>query len=138
MRPGEAFITRFSGIQVSGSQENPTFSLDLDGAVGAIIDLRAPGQPPRGTHWVDEPQRAHVRAGAVGQVFGVALDDANPPNIYVTSTSAFGLHRTPDNNQWMLGMWGPGGPAAIYKLTAADGYRPSLFATITLNGRANT
>jgi hypothetical protein len=137
MRPGEAFVTRFSGVQQSGPQDNPTILIDSNGTVGSIIDVRAPRQPPRGEHWIDEPQRAPVPASAVGQVFGVALDDANPPNIYLTSTSAFGLHHTA-NNQWMSGMWGPGGPGAIYKLTAADGYRPSLFATVTLNGRANS
>ncbi|HET7679445.1 MAG TPA: hypothetical protein VFK79_04845 [Xanthobacteraceae bacterium] len=137
LRPGEAFVTRFSGIQASGPQENPIVTIDTNGTVGSILDIRSPRQRPAGQHWIDEPQRAPVTAGAVGQVFGVALDDANPPNIYLTSTSAFGLHHTPDN-RWMPGMWGPGGPGAIYKLTAADGYRSSLFATITLNGRANT
>jgi hypothetical protein len=138
LRPGEAYVTRFSGIQSSGPQDNPVVTIDANGAVGSILDIRAPRQPPRGEHWIDEPQRAPVTAAAVGQVFGVALDDANPPNIYLTSTSAFGLHHTP-NNQWMPGMWGPGGPGAIYRLNAADGYsRPALFATVSLNGRANT
>ena len=138
LRPGEAYVTRFSGIQSSGPQDNPVVTIDPSGTVGSILDIRAPRQPPRGEHWIDEPQRVPVTAAAVGQVFGVALDDANPPNIYLTSTSAFGLHHTPDN-RWMPGMWGQGGPGAIYKLSAADGYsRPALFATITLNGRANT
>ena len=137
LRPGEAFVTRFSGIQSSGPQDNPTIIIDTNGTVGSIIDIRSPRQRPMGEHWINEPQRAPVTAGAVGQVFGVALDDANPPNIYLTSTSAFGLHHTPDN-RWMPGMWGQGGPGAIYKLTAADRYRSGLFATVTLNGRANT
>ena len=137
MQPGEAFVTRFSGVQQAGPENSPTFIIDVNGTVGSILDVRSPGVPPRGEHWADEPQRAPVTAGAVGQVFGVALDDANPPNIYVTSTSAFGLHHAPDG-RWMPGMWGPGGPAAIYRLTAAQNYQPGLFATVTLNGRANT
>jgi hypothetical protein len=137
LRPGEAFVTRFSGIQSSGPQDNPIVAIDTNGTVGSILDIRSPRQRPAGEHWINEPQRAPVSAGAVGQVFGVALDDATPPNIYLTSTSAFGLHHTPDQ-RWMPGMWGQGGPGAIYKLTAADGYRSSLFANVTLNGRVNT
>ena len=138
LRPGEAFVTRFSGVQQTGPRDNPIFMLDVNGTVGSILDLRAPRQPPRGEHWINEPQRSPIPASAVGQVFGVALDDANPPNVYVTSTSAFGLHHTPDGN-WMPGMWGQGGPGAIYKLTATNtGYAPSLFASVTLNGRPNS
>ena len=89
LRPGEAFVTRFSGVLDEGKGEA---RIDPDGVVGSIIDLRAPQQPPQGQHWIDEPQRAEIRAREVGQVFGVAVDDASPPNIYVTATSAFGLH----------------------------------------------
>lgn len=137
LRPGEAFVTRFSGVQQSGPQENPIATIDVNGTVGSILDIRSPQMPPRGEHWINEPQRSPITAGAVGQVFGVALDDANPPNIYLTSTSAFGLHHA--GNQWMPGMWGPGGPAAIYKLTPGPGgYRPALLSSVTLNGRPNT
>ena len=133
LQPGEAFVTRFSGTSADRA------FLDLEGVVGAIIDLRRPGQPALGQHWLNEPQRNHVRARETGQIFGVALDDASPPNIFVTATAAFGLHRTPDNRDWMPGQWGPGGgPATIYRLSAAEGYRPQVFANVTLDGRANT
>jgi hypothetical protein len=138
LRPGEAYVTRFSGVTASGSGDNQTFTINTGGTVGSIIDIRAPGAPPQGRHWIDEPQRLPVTAGEVGQVFGVALDDANPPNVYLTATSAFGLHHTPDGAQWMPGMWGPGGPGAVYKLEAANRYRPRLFATVAPNGRQNT
>lgn len=135
LRPGEGFVTRFSG-----AEPGPTGALviDLDGTVGSIIDLRNPGRPPQGQHWIDEPQRKPVTAAQVGQVFGVVLDDANPPNIYLASTSAFGLHRTPDNAQWMPGMWGPAGPGAIYRLDAATGYAPRPFAQVTFGNRPNS
>ena len=69
----------------------------------------------------------------------MALDDAKQPNIYITATSAFGLHRTSDNSGWMPGMWGPGaGPGTVWKLDAANGYAPVAFSRITLNGRENT
>jgi hypothetical protein len=135
LQPGEAYVTRFSGFLYGTS--GPI--IDLNGTVGSILDVRAPGHPPQGTHWIYEPQRSAVTAGQIGQVFGVALDDANPPNVYLASTSAFGLHRTPNNAQWMPGMWGQGGgPGTIYRLDAATGYQPRPFAQVTLNGRPNS
>lgn len=138
LRPGEAFVTRFSGVTTAPGPQGAVPAIDPQGTVGSILDLRNPGRPPEGRHWLNEPQRAAVTAQQVGQVFGVALDDARPPNIYLTATSAFGLHRTPDNRDWMPGMWGAGGPGAIYRLDAASGYQPRLFARIAVEGRANT
>src|ERR1700751_4968550 len=80
LRPGEAYVTRFSGtatLQGANGQQIPI--IDTDGTVGSIIDIRSPSRPPRGEHWYDEPQRKPVTAGEVGQVFGVVLDDATPP-----------------------------------------------------------
>ena len=135
LQPGEAYVTRFSGFLYGAA--GPI--IDLNGTVGSILDVRAPGQAPQGTHWLYEPQRSPVTAGQVGQVFGVVLDDANPPNVYLAATSAFGLHRTPDNTQWMPGMWGQGGgPGTLYRLDAATGYQSRPFAQITLNGRPNS
>lgn len=140
MQPGEAFSTRFSGIrQSTGSAGQPLNVIDLQGIVGSIVDVRNPQVPPQGQHWIDEPQRAPASAAEIGQVFGIALDDASPPNIYLTATAAFGLHRLEDNSDWMPGMWGPdGGPGTVYKLDATDGYRPQVFARITLEGRPNS
>jgi hypothetical protein len=135
LRPGEAFVTRFSGATDEGGKP----AIDLNGTVGSILDLRHPGAPPQGAEWLNAPQRSPVTAGQVGQVFGVALDDATPPNIYVTATSAFGLHRNDGNSDWMEGMWGPGGgPGTVWKLDGANGNAPSIFANITLDGRANS
>jgi len=135
LRPGEAYVTRFSGT-VPGQNGVP--AINRDGTVGTIIDVRAPERPPQGGHWIDEPQRLPVTAAQVGQVFGVVLDDANPPNVYLASTAAFGLHHVPDTTQWMPGMWGPGGPGAIYRLDAVTGYAPRLLTRLILNGRANS
>ena len=96
------------------------------------------GYPRRGQNVIGVPERNPVTAGQVGQVFGVALDDANPPNIYLSATSAFGLHHAADG-QWMPGMWGKdGGPGTIYKLDAASGYAPTVFAEIALKGVPNS
>jgi hypothetical protein len=133
--PGQAFVTKFSGTATVDGRT----VIDLAGAVGNAIDLRAPRFQPDGRHWFDKPVLFSVTAGDVGQVFGVTLDDANPPNIYLTATSAFGLHRNADNSDWLAGMWGPGGgPGTIYRLSAANRYQPEVFANVTLNGRANS
>jgi hypothetical protein len=135
IEPGEAYVTRFSGAKTEGG----TAVTDAAGIVGSVVDVRGPGQAPQGHHWLNEPQRFPVTAGEVGQVFGVAFDDANPPNIYVTATSAFGLHRTADGSDWMPGQWGPGGgPGTVWKLDAANNYKPVVFAHVALDGRQNT
>src|SRR5262249_4527096 len=114
-------------------------SIDVNGVVGSIIDLRAPRQAPLGDHWINEPQRNPITAGQVGQVFGVVLDDATPPNIYLSATAAFGLHLAPGSQQWMPGMWGDGGgPGTVYRLDAASNYQPRVFANVTLNSRQNS
>ncbi len=140
LQPGEAYVTRFSGTtSTPGASGQPQVQIDVNGTVGSIIDVRGPGRPPTGTQWINEPQRNPVTATEVGQVFGVVLDDATPPNVYLSATSAFGLHLAPGTRQWMDGMWGNGGgPGTIYRLDAANNYRPQAFAQVTLNNRQNT
>lgn len=133
--PGEAVVTGFAGTIEDGGR----LIIDPDGAVAAVLDLRRPGASPQGARWPEEARRALASAGEIGQVFGIAIDDATPPNIYLTATSAFGLHRNANNSGWMEGMWGAdGGPGAVWRLDAADGYRPRLFARVSLDGRDNT
>ncbi len=136
---GEAFSTRFSGTkQEKGADNKFKQVIDLDGIVGSVIDIRQPGEAPRGQHWSNEPQRLQIKAGQVGQVFGIAIDDAPKPNIYLSATAAFGLHADGDGG-WMPGMWGQnGGPGTIYKLNAEKGYKPEIFATIQLGNRKNS
>src|SRR5499426_17617 len=135
LQPGEAYVTRFSGFLYGAA--GPI--IDLNGTVGSILDVRAPGQAPQGTHWLYEPQRSPVTAAQVGQVFGVVLDDANPPNVYLAASSAFGLHRTANNAQWMPGMWGQGGgPGTIYRLRGGAGSTAHPFAQVMPEGRPNT
>jgi uncharacterized repeat protein (TIGR01451 family) len=139
MQAGEAFLTRFSGtkLEVDGSERRTV--IDLDGTVGSIIDLRSPRAAPQGQHWPNVTQRAAVTARQVGQVFGIAIDDASPPNIYLAATAAFGLHRRSDNSDWLAGMWGAGGgPGTVYRLNAQNGYVPEVFAEIKIGGRANS
>ena len=56
LRPGEGFVTRFSGTQAQDGR----LTISLDGIVGSIIDMRQPGGAPRGEHWWNEPQRQPV------------------------------------------------------------------------------
>ncbi|MGI9413855.1 MAG: hypothetical protein ACR2PM_09300, partial [Hyphomicrobiales bacterium] len=140
LQPGEAYGTRFSGTATEQNAEGEEVTvIDTRGIVGSAIDLREPGHPPKGEHWLTEPQRLPLAAADTGQVFGIAIDDAEPPNVFITATAAYGLHRAPDGSGWMAGMWGPdGGPGTIYKLNAQNGYAPEVFANITLDERENS
>ena len=99
MQPGEAFVTRFSGTSVVSGRT----VIDTAGTVGSIVDIRNPGGQVRGAHWLSEPQRGLVSAGDVGQIFGVAIYNDAAPSVYLTATSAFGLHRSVADNSWMPG-----------------------------------
>lgn len=139
LQPGEAYATRFSGTVEGEDGGEPRTVIDLDGVVGSVIDIRSPLGPPQGHHWRDEPQRLPVTAGEAGQVFGIAIDDDESPNIYLSATAAYGLHRTADNADWMPGLWGPNNdPGTVYRLSAESGYRAEIFATIALDERQNT
>ncbi len=135
IQPGEAVVSQFSGtVEQAGRAV-----IDPSGIVARSIDIRRPGTIPSGQHLSGLAGRVNVLAQDIGQVFGIAFDDAEVPNIYLTATSAFGLHRTSDNRDWMAGMWGSeGGPGSVWRLSAANDYRPELFADITLDGRPNT
>jgi hypothetical protein len=85
LEPGEAYVTRFSGTTSEAGKK----AIDTVGTVGSVVDIRNPAQAPRGQHWLNEPQHDPVTAGEVGQVFGVALDDSETPNVYLTATSAW-------------------------------------------------
>ena len=101
---------------------------------------------------VGAPKPFTFSAAQIGQVFGVALDDNEPPNIYVAATSAYGLpivapgsdgkpqhiQAGAANAAFMPGLWGPqGGPGSIWKVDGTTG-KVSLFANVTSNGRANS
>ena len=139
LEAGEAYHTRFSGTVTREGPGGGFPAINLDGVVGSIFDLRAIGEPPVGQHVLSVPQRAPATAADVGQIFGIAIDDAPEPNIFVTATSAYGLHLEPGTRDWMAGMWGPeSGPGTVYRLPADTGYVPEYFAEITLDGRRNT
>ena len=157
---GDAVVTGFSGVVAPNpSQPRPanksiadlTF-INPDGASARVMSMGRPGFVWDGRLF-PAAKTFDVFAKDVGQVFGVALDDQNPPNIYLASTSAFGLHlvaRSRDGQPerrkkggpgvgWMRGQFGldlQGGPGGIYKVDGTTGV-VSLLANVTLDGVPN-
>lgn len=154
---GNAVATGFSGTLAPtriapGADPDDTRVIDGDGAVLRVIDLQAPGAPPAG-QLVQAAKPFTVTAAQIGQVFGVALDRASPPNLYAAATSLYGLPITgPDidgdgqrdrlqqgaaNAAFMTGLFGPdGGPGTIWRIDGATG-AVTPHATVALDGVAN-
>jgi hypothetical protein len=154
--PGDAAVTGFSGALrpfeiAPGQDPDAQTFIDPEGPSLRIVDLRRMGGPPA-AQLVGAPKPFTVSAKWIGQVFGVALDDASPANIYVAATSAYGLAivaPAPDGKPrhvrtgtagaaFMPAQWGTGGgPGSIWKI---DGVRGdvSLFANVAAGGKANS
>ena len=156
---GNAAVTGFSGaippaqIAPGADPAEETF-IDENGPVLRIVDLQHMGGLPN-AQLVNAPKPVSWFASQIGQVFGVATDDAVLPNIYVAASSAYGLPivvRGSDNQPrhsktgapgatFMPGLWGAaaagGGPGSIWKIDGVTG-AVSLFANVTLDGRANS
>jgi hypothetical protein len=153
---GNAAVTGFSGalppIQIApGVDPSEQTFIDLHGPSLRVIDLQHMGGPAA-AQLVGAPKPFTFGADQLGQVFGVALEDNSPPNIYVAASSAYGLPIVvpgPDgklahiktgasNATFMPGLWGPnGGPGSIWKIDGATG-AVSLFANVMLDGRTNS
>ncbi|MDR3476286.1 MAG: hypothetical protein P4M09_31980 [Devosia sp.] len=158
--PGEPIVTGFSGVvppdkpPASGDPLDATF-IDLAGNSMVIQQLQPDG-PPTG-QLIPSPPVFTAKAKDVGQVFGIALDNAPDisgaaaPNIYLAATSAFGLDIVvPDASgnplrsklgaagaSFMPGLWGAAGgavgsPGSIWKVDGTTG-QISLFTTIAAN-----
>ncbi|MDO8877592.1 MAG: hypothetical protein Q8M24_17370 [Pseudolabrys sp.] len=160
IRLGDAIVTGFSGVLAPnpGQKLPPNKSaidvtfINPEGPSARIVDVSKPGAVWAGTV-LPAPKPFDVLAKDVGQVFGIALDDAPQPNIYLAATSAFGLNIVargrdgqPERRKkggpgagWMKGQFGldlQGGPGAIYKIDGRTGV-PTLFANVTLDGVPN-
>jgi hypothetical protein len=157
---GDAVVTGFSGTlapeaskrrAANKSTIDHTF-INPDGPSARIVGVGKPGYVWDGRLF-EAPKTFDVLAKDVGQVFGVALDDATPPNIYLAATSVFGLNivrrgrdSLPERRKnggpgagWMKAQFGldlQGGPGAIYKVDGATG-AVTLFANVTLDGVPN-
>jgi hypothetical protein len=157
---GDAAVAGFSGTIVVGSPPEPqridkTY-INLDGPALRVIGLDRLGGPPQG-QFVAAAKPFMATARQIGQVFSVALDNADPPNIYAAATSAYGLpivvpdadgdgvpdrtSRGAQNAAFMPGLFGPaingGGPGSIWKIDGRTG-AVSLFANVVLAGVPNS
>ena len=121
-----------------------------------VIGLARMGGPPQ-AQLVPAPKPFTATARQIGQVFSLALDDANPPNIYAAASSAYGLpivvpdadgdgvpdrsRRGAPNAAFMPGLFGPitldGGPGSIWKINGSTG-AVTLFANVMLGGVPNS
>ena len=148
VNPGDAVVTGFAGVAATqapqGADPFDDVGIDLGGASARVIDLSTLG--PQGAESA-APKPFTVMPSQVGQVFGVALDDADPPNIYLASTSSYGLsigvvdsggqmqrvQHGEAGAQFVPGQFGPpeagGGPGSIWRVDGSTG-DVSLFATV--------
>ena len=130
--------------------------INLDGPSLRVIGLGGMGGPPQ-AQLVPAPKPFTATARQLGQVFSLALDDANPPNIYAAASSAYGLpivvpdtdgdgvpdrsRRGAPNAAFMPGLFGPitldGGPGSIWKINGSTG-AVTLFANVMLGGVPNS
>ncbi len=155
---GDVVVTGFSGtvgpdstsLLPSGKAPVDQTFIDTNGHSVRIFDPRHPGFVWNGNYWAP-PRRHDIPARAVGQVFGIAIDNRAFPNVYLAATSVYGLNIvTPDADQdflpervthgsaqavWAPGQMGPGGGAgSIWKVDGKSG-QISRFADIELSGR---
>ncbi|HVZ14463.1 MAG TPA: hypothetical protein VG894_08395 [Bauldia sp.] len=147
VQPGFAVVTGYSGYVApdtpppDGADPTDYLMIDPAGVSATVMDLTKLG--PQGSLSA-VPKTFTLHASDVGQVFGVALDDADAPNIYLAATSAYGLSIVtadssgrPVRTQTGVGgaefapdQFGPGGgPGSIWKVDGTSG-AVSLFATI--------
>jgi hypothetical protein len=158
--PGQPIVTGFSGVVPPAAPPAGSDPLDhtfIDPAGSSmVIQQLQPDAPPEG-QLVAGPLVFEATASDVGQVFGVTLDNAPElsgaaaPNIYLGTTSAFGLNIVvpgADGNPvrtrlgdpaagFMAGQWGSAGgatgyPGSIWKVDGTTG-EISLFSTIAAN-----
>lgn len=129
--------------------------LDPNGTVAHLRSMDGLGFAPNGAE-ISRAPYDRLLARDIGQVFGIALDDEDYRNLYLTATSVFGLNiigndtdddKIPDrlnygdlSAKWMPGQWGnstSAGPGSIWKVDGETG-QISLFANVTSQGRQNS
>ena len=145
-------MSGFSGVTGQAPAERV---IDPDGAVVTLLNIERLGQVFDGREIRRVPYDS-LMAKEVGQVFGIAIDDADEPNLYLSATSVFGLpiigwdkdrDGRPDklrkgrpDARFMPGLFGANGeqgPGSIWKVDGRTG-QVSLFASLKLDGVANS
>ena len=145
---GQVVVTGYSGSEAFAPPEGDDpfdyFKIKLDGPSARIVDVRVLGPQGQASNVV---KPFSVTAAQVGQVFGVTLDNALRPNIYVAATSTYGLaigvadtqgqqkrvRKGQPGAHWLAGQFGPaalgGGPGSIWRIDGTTG-AVSLFANV--------
>ena len=118
LAPGNAAVTGFSGARLpaevpAGVEAGEQAFIDLDGPSARIIDLSNMQGTPA-AQLVPARKPFTLTAAQLGQVFGVALDNAVPPNIYLAATSSYGLPIVAQTSDGKLLHLKTGGPAAFF------------------------
>jgi hypothetical protein len=148
MQPGYAAVTGFAGTVASetpaGANPLDYVTIDYNGISATIVDLTTMGAQGELT---EAPKVLSLTSDAIGQVYGVTLDNADEPNIYLAATSAYGLsiYRADQDGyvkrlrkgapgaQFVPGQFGPeelgGGPGSIWRVDGITG-DVELFANI--------
>ena len=153
--PGKAIVTGFSGFVAYPPPANADpfdyVTLNTLGPSARVVDLTSPG--PQNV-LSPAPKTFSVNAAQVGQVFGVALDNAPLPNVYLAATSVYGLSVFRPDPQGLLkrqrqggpgaqfvpGQFGPpefgGSPGSIWRVSGATG-EVSLFSAVGIGSPAS-
>ena len=106
---GDAVMTKFSGVVapkadekfpkriklpkgIKFSQYNDELMLDANAATLIVKGLESTKEHIWDASVLQKEPKLLVKAKDIGQVFGIAIDDAKTPNIYATATSFYGLN----------------------------------------------
>lgn len=141
LESGESVATCFSDFI---NPADPSTGINGKGFVVAITDIRDPlgkGAQP-GLNWLAPMYHNEMpnptnnpkdvwSAENLGQVFGLALDDAQRPNIYVGAASVYTLQIK--NNAFAPNLFGVLGPGGVYRLDGTTG-AICTFATLPNSG----
>ncbi|MEO0792374.1 MAG: hypothetical protein AAFY27_07510, partial [Pseudomonadota bacterium] len=144
---GDAVVSGFSGVRPSDTSGGGSdLIINLRGPSAQILSLSGLSRRLRGQ--LSTPTAKHrITAGQVGQVFGVAIDNARTPNIYLAATSLYGLYAVEAGGgerleigepgaTFMPGQFGPGGNGGtIYKVDGRTG-EVTIFANLPNNSGA--
>lgn len=129
-----------------GDDEDYLF-LDPNGVSAVLLMADDIGFAMNGSE-LTQPAYDKILARDVGMVFGIAIDDEEQRNLYLTATSTFGLnivgqdenndrvadrlYAGQDRAKWMPAQWGndpAAGPGSVWKVDGQTG-QISLFANI--------
>ena len=157
---GDLVVSGFSGVRApdprqlppAGKTVNDLTFLDTAGDAAKIVGLAGAGVY-RDSRQVQLTPKFSVKAGQVGQIFGVAIGDQPLPTTYLAATSVFGLQivrKLPNGSferlrrggagaQWAEGQFGTalqGGPGSIYAVDGETG-DVRLLTNVVLNGVPN-